>query len=67
LLAFLAIVPLVAAQRNATAVALSQGSTEDRNTRLTPLNWVGVVAMAGIFVFLVLAAAIQNSSPGTPE
>ena len=67
LLGFLAIVPLVAAQRIATAVALGQGTTEDRNTRLTLLNWAGVVAVAGIFVLLVLAAALQSVSPRPPH
>jgi hypothetical protein len=62
-LGFLAIVPLVAAQRIATAVALGQGSTEDRNTRLTLLNWAGVVVMGGLFVLLVLGAALQSVGP----
>jgi hypothetical protein len=66
-LGFLAIVPLVAAQRIATAVALAQGSTEDRNTRLTLYNWLGIAAVIGIFVLLVLAAALRSVPPGAPK
>jgi len=58
-LGFLAFVPLVAAQRIANAVALAQGSTEDRNTRLTWLNWVGVLVAATLFALLVLAEVLQ--------
>jgi hypothetical protein len=60
-LGFLAFVPLVAAQRIATAVALAQGSTDDRNTRLTLLNWGGVVAGGGLLVLLALAGLLQNT------
>jgi hypothetical protein len=62
-LGFLAFVPLVAAQRIANAVARGQGSTEDRNTRLTWLNWVGVVVAAGFFALLVLGLALQSRAP----
>jgi len=58
-LGFLAFVPLVAAQRIANAVALGQGSTEDRNTRLTWLNWVGVLVASTFFALLVLGAVLQ--------
>ena len=57
---FLAIVPLVAAQRIANAVALAQGSTEDRNTRLTWRNWAWIAAVVGLFVLISSSA---SSSP----
>jgi hypothetical protein len=65
-LGFLALVPLVAAQRIANAVALGQGSTEDRNTRLTWLNWVGVVVAGGLIALLALATLLQNSGLDQP-
>ncbi|HEU0091588.1 MAG TPA: DUF4339 domain-containing protein [Vicinamibacteria bacterium] len=65
-LGFLAFVPLVAVQRIANAVALGQGSTEDRNTRLTWLNWVGVVVAGGLMALLALATLLQNSGLGQP-
>ena len=54
LLGFLSVVPLVVAQRVATEVALRQGSTEERNTHLTPLNWAGVAAAGGFALLGVL-------------
>ena len=67
LLGFLAIVSLVAVQRLATAVALAQGSTEDRNTRLTPANWAWIAALVGLFVLMVLGAAFQSGAPPKAE
>ena len=63
---FLAFVPLVAAQRIANAVALAQGSTEDRNTRLTGLNWVGVVTGGGLLALLTLASLLDLTGLGQP-
>ena len=63
LLGFLAIVSLVAVQRIATAVALAQGSTEDRNTRLTRANWAWIAALVGTFVIMVLAIALGIAVP----
>jgi len=51
-LGFLAVVPLIAAQRIANTVALAQGSTEDRNTRLTWRNWAWIGAFVGFFVLI---------------
>ena len=66
LLGFLAFVPLVAAQRIANAVALAQGSTEDHNTRLTRLNWAGVVAGGGLIALLALAVLLGISGLDQP-
>jgi hypothetical protein len=65
-LGFLAFVPLVAVQRIANAVALAQGSTEDRNTRLTWLNWVGVLVAGSLTALLALATLFHNSGLGQP-
>lgn len=62
-LGFLAFVPLVAAQRIANAVALAQGSTEDRNTRLTWRNWIAVVITAGVVGLIALGAALHYLNP----
>jgi hypothetical protein len=59
-LSILAIVPLTFVQRIANAVALGQGSTEDRNTRLTPLNWVAVVVMGALYALFVLAVVLEG-------
>jgi hypothetical protein len=64
-LGFLALVPLVAAQRVANAVALGQGSTEDRNTRLTWRNWAWIGGLVGLFV-LVLVASFVLAVLGQP-
>jgi hypothetical protein len=66
LLGLLAVVPLVAAQRIATAVALAQGSTEDRNTRLTPANWAAIGAAFFIFELFLLALALERFIPLPP-
>ena len=62
-LGFLAFVPLVAAQRIANAVALAQGSTEDRNTRLTWRNWIPIVIVAGLLGLIAIGAALQYLNP----
>jgi hypothetical protein len=62
-LGFLAFVPLVAAQRIANAVAVAQGSLEDRNTRLTWSNWVAVVITAGILGLITLGTVLQYLNP----
>jgi hypothetical protein len=62
-LGLLAFVPLVAAQRIANSVALGQGSTEDRNTRLTWRNWV-VVVIGSIFLGLVLLGLALDARGG---
>jgi hypothetical protein len=65
-LGFLSVVPLAAAQRIATAVAIAQGSTEDRNTRLSLLNWGGAVAGAGLMAVMLLGLALEHGSLGPP-
>jgi hypothetical protein len=65
-LGFLAFVPMVAAQRLANLVALRQGSTEDRNTRLTWLNWVSVVVTSLLLALVALGTFLQNSGFGQP-
>ena len=57
-LGFLAVVPLVAAQRIANAVALAQGSTEDRNTRLTWRNWAWIGALVGFLVLIFVVTFV---------
>jgi len=57
-LGFLGIVPMVAAQRIATAVAIAQGSTDDRNTRLTWRNWAWIGALVGLFALIVVVSVV---------
>jgi uncharacterized protein DUF4339 len=64
-LGLLAFVPLVAAQRLANEVALGQGSTEDRNTRLTWRNWVVVVIGGAFLALILLGLALAPTRSGT--
>jgi hypothetical protein len=66
-LGFLAFVPLVAAQRIANRVALAQGSTEDPNTRLTRLNWGGVLAGGGLLALLAMLGMSGLDQPPTSK
>jgi len=54
-LGLLAVVPLVIAQRTATAVALKGGSEEAPNTRLRGWNWLAVGALALVAFLGVLS------------
>ncbi|HET6900524.1 MAG TPA: DUF4339 domain-containing protein, partial [Vicinamibacteria bacterium] len=54
-LGFLAFAPLVAAQHIANTVALAQGSTDDRNTRLSLLNWAGLVVGSALLVVVAIS------------
>ena len=66
LLGFLGLLPLLAAQRIATAVAIAQGSTEDRDARLTQANWAWIGTLVVIFVLLVIAFALGILVPAPP-
>jgi hypothetical protein len=64
--ALLQLLPLVAAQRTASAVALAEVPTADPNTRLSPLNWLAV-AFTGLIVFLALLGLALGPAPNAPK
>jgi len=65
-LGLLVIIPLVAVQRVATAVAIAQGSTEDRNTRLTRANWTWIGVLMVLFWLMMLGYALEFLVPMPP-
>ena len=68
LLSVLSLLPIAFVQRTASKVALSEVPTADPNTRLTPLNWIGV-AMAALLLLLALIGAALGPPPaaGAPK
>jgi hypothetical protein len=66
-LSLLSLLPLSLVQRAASAAALAAVPTADPNTRLTPINWVGVVfgvlLLAMIVIGLTLAPPPQPAKP----
>ena len=62
-LSLLSLVPLSLVQRAASAAALAAVPTADPNTRLTPINWLGVV----FGVLLLVAAVIGLTLAPPPE
>jgi hypothetical protein len=60
-LSLLSLVPLLLVQRAASAAALAAVPTADPNTRLTPINWIGVA-----FGVLVLVMAVFGSALTPP-
>ncbi len=61
LLTFLAVLPVAAAGRLASAAVLRQDSGADPNTRMTAVNWVGA-AVGGPLVVLAIVAAIYQDA-----
>jgi hypothetical protein len=62
LLSLLSLLPLALVQRTASKVALADVPTADPNTRLTPLNWIGI-AMAAVLLILTLIGAAVGPPP----
>jgi hypothetical protein len=63
-LQLLSLVPLALVQRAASAVALAAVPTADPNTRLTPINWVGI---GGLWLLvMLLGALLAPVAPATP-
>lgn len=68
-ISLLSLLPLALVQRAASAAALAAVPTADPNTRLTPINWFGVVVGVLILVMAVLAetlAPVTAPEPAKP-
>jgi hypothetical protein len=68
-ISLLSLLPLALVQRAASAAALAAVPTADPNTRLTPINWFGVVLGVSILVMMVLAetlAPVTAPEPAKP-
>jgi len=62
-LSLLSLVPLLLVQRAASAAALAAVPTADPNTRLTPINWVGVVFGVLLLVMMVIGLTLAPPPP----
>ncbi len=65
-LSLLSLVPLALVQRAASAVALAAVPTADPNTRLTPINWLGVTVGGLVVLLNLLGALLGPVPPATP-
>jgi hypothetical protein len=70
-LSLLQLLPLVLVQRAASAAALAAVPGADPNTRLTPINWIGVAFGVMLLLLTALAAtlpppALDKSAPAKP-
>jgi hypothetical protein len=65
-LSLLSLLPLALVQRAASAAALAAVPTADPNTRLTPINWFGVILGVVILVMAVLAETLAPVSAPEP-
>jgi hypothetical protein len=65
-LALLQLLPLAMVQRTASAAALAAVPGADPNTRLTPINWVGVAFGVVILVLTAVAATFPPPQPAKP-
>jgi hypothetical protein len=65
-ISLLSLLPLALVQRAASAAALAAVPTADPNTRLTPINWFGVVLGVSILVMMVLAETLAPVSAPEP-
>jgi hypothetical protein len=63
-LSLLSLVPLLLVQRAASAAALAAVPTADPNTRLTPINWVGVVF--GVLILVMMVIGLTLAPPPEP-
>ncbi len=63
-LSLLSLVPLLLVQRAASAAALAAVPTADPNTRLTPINWVGVVF--GVLILVMAVIGLTLAPPPEP-
>jgi hypothetical protein len=65
-LSLLSLLPLAMVQRAASAAALAAVPTADPNTRLTPVNWVGVVFGVSLLVMAVFAETLAPAPQPAP-
>jgi hypothetical protein len=65
-LSLLSLLPLAMVQRAASAAALAAVPTADPNTRLTPVNWVGVVFGVSLLVMAVFAETLAPAPQPEP-
>jgi hypothetical protein len=66
LLSLLQLLPMVAAQRVASAVALAAVPTADPNTKLSPMNWLAV-AFTSLILLLALLGLALGPAPDAPK
>ena len=64
-LSLLQLLPLALVQRAASAAALAAVPGADPNTRLTPINWVGIAF--GVMILLLTAMAATLPPPAPPK
>ena len=69
-LSLLSLLPLALVQRTASAAALAAEPAADPNTRLTPINWLGVAFGVLVLVLTVIGATLAPvpgpTKPATP-
>ena len=65
-LSLLQLLPLALVQRAASAAALAAVPGADPNTRLTPINWVGIAFGVMILLLTALAATLPPPAPAKP-
>jgi hypothetical protein len=65
-LSLLQLLPLALIQRAASAAALAAVPGADPNTRLTPINWVGIAFGVMILLLTALAATLPPPAPAKP-
>jgi hypothetical protein len=65
-LSLLQLLPLALVQRAASAAALAAVPGADPNTRLTPINWVGIAFGVMILLLAALAATLPPPAPAKP-
>jgi len=65
-LSLLQLLPLALVQRAASAAALAAVPGADPNTRLTPINWVGIALGVMILLLTALAATLPPPAPAKP-
>jgi hypothetical protein len=63
-LSLLSLVPLLLVQRAASAAALAAVPTADPNTRLTPINWIGVAF--GVLLLVMMVIGLTLAPPPEP-
>jgi hypothetical protein len=63
-LSLLSLVPLLLVQRAASAAALAAVPGADPNTRLTPINWIGVVF--GVLILVMAVIGLTLAPPPEP-
>jgi hypothetical protein len=65
-LSLLQLLPLALVQRAASAAALAAVPGADPNTRLTPINWVGIAFGVMILLLTAMAATLPPPAPAKP-